>query len=69
MSHKAYGQNKKELNALIEKKFQIFVKNKKKRKTKKEIKHFQELQVSNDEEEKSISGVVESKQILSSSSE
>ena len=39
---KSYGKNNKELNALIEKKIQKFVKNKKRRKTEKELQHFQE---------------------------
>ena len=39
---KSYGQNKKELSILIEKKFQKFVKNKKRMKTEKELQYFQE---------------------------
>ena len=37
---KNYGKSTKELNALIEKKFQKFVKNKKRRKTEKELQYF-----------------------------
>ena len=37
-----YGKSNKELNALIERKFQKNVKNKK-RKTEKELQHFQEM--------------------------
>ena len=40
---KNYGKSNKELNALIEKKFQKFVKNKKRRKTEKKLQHFQEM--------------------------
>ena len=40
---KNYGKSNKELNALIEKKFQKFVKNKKRRKTEKELQHFLEM--------------------------
>ena len=43
---KNYGKSNKELNALIEKKFQKFVKNKKSRKTEKEHQYFQEMQIS-----------------------
>ena len=43
-----HGKSNKELNALIEKKFQKFVKNKKMRKTEKEHQHFQEIQISDD---------------------
>ena len=35
-----HGKSKKELNALIEKKFQKFIKTKKRRKTEKELHHF-----------------------------
>ena len=67
-----YEGNNKELNAIIEKKIQKFVKNKKKRKTEKEVQHFQEMQISEDESRKSVSSFtesVESGEILSSSSE
>ena len=37
---KNYGKSNKELNTLIEKKFQEFVKNKKRSKTEKELQHF-----------------------------
>ena len=40
---KNYGNSKKELNALIEKKIQKFVKKKKRRKTEKLLQHFQEM--------------------------
>ena len=43
---KNYGKSNKELNALFEKKFHKFVKNKKRRKTEKELQHFQEMQIS-----------------------
>ena len=43
---KAYRKSNKELNILIEKKFQDFVKNKKKRERGKELQHFQEMQIS-----------------------
>ena len=42
------GKSNKELNALIEKKFQKFVKNKKRKKTEKELQHFQEMPISDD---------------------
>ena len=45
---KNYGKSNKELNALIEKKFQKFVKKKKRRKTEKELQHFQKMQISDD---------------------
>ena len=57
---KNYGKSNKELNALIKKKFQEFVKNKKRRKTEKELLHFQEMQISDDERKKSISSFAES---------
>ena len=69
---KNYGKSNNELNALIDKKFQTFVKNKKRRKTEKELQHFQEMQISDDESKKSISSLaesVESGEISSSSSE
>ena len=47
-----YGKSNKELNALVEKKFQKFVKNKKRRKTEKELQHFQEMQISDDKSKK-----------------
>ena len=67
-----YGRNNKELNALIEKKFLKFVKNKKRRKTEKKVEHFQEMQISGDESKKNISSFaesVESGDISSSTSE
>ena len=52
---------KKKLNALNENKVQKFVKNKKRRKTDKELKHFKQLQISDyDEDKKSIFSVAES---------
>ena len=54
---KIYGKSNKELNALIEKKFQKFVKHKKRRKTEKELQHFQEMQISDDEGKKSVSSL------------
>ena len=56
---KNYAKNNKELNALIEEKLQKFVKNKKKRKTEKELQHFQEMQITDDESKKSISSFAE----------
>ena len=44
-----YGRINKELNALIEKKIQKFDKNNKRRETEKELQHFQEMQISDDE--------------------
>ena len=55
-----YKKSKKELNALIEKIFQNFVKNKKKMKTETELQHFQELQISDNKSKKSISNFAES---------
>ena len=69
---KNYGKSNKYLNAVIEKKFQKFVKNKKRRKTEMELQHFQEMQISDDKSKKSISSFiesVESKEISASSSE
>ena len=45
---KNYVKINNEPNALIEKKFMKFVKNKKRRKTEKELQYFQEMQVSDD---------------------
>ena len=42
-SVKTYGKSNKEINALIEKRFQMFVKNKKRMKIEKELQHFQEM--------------------------
>ena len=42
---KSYGKSNEELNALIEKKFQKFVKNKKRGKTEKALLYFQEMQI------------------------
>ena len=71
-SFRNYGNNNKRLNALIEKKFPKFVKNKKRRKIEKDIQHFQEMRISKDESKKSISSLaksVESGEISFSSSE
>ena len=57
---KSYGKNNKKLNALIEKKFQKFVKNKRRSKTENELQHFQEMQHSDDESKMSISSCAES---------
>ena len=57
---KNYGKSNKELNDLIEKKFHEFIENKKRRETKKELQHFQEMQISDDEDTKSISSFAES---------
>ena len=65
---KSYGKSNNELNALIEKKFQKFVR----RKTEKELQHFQEIQISDDESKKRISNIadsVESGEISAFSSE
>ena len=67
-----YGKSNKELNALIKKKCQKFVKNKKRMKIEKELQHFQEIQISDDKDKKSISSFAESViiiEISSSSSE
>ena len=72
IAFKNYGKRNKELNGRIEKKFQKFVKNKKRRKTEKALQHFQKRQISDDESKKSISSFaesVESGEILASSSE
>ena len=69
---KNYGKSNKELNSLIEKNFQKLVKNKKRRKTEKELKHFHKMQVIDNESKKSISRLaesVESTEISASSSE
>ena len=67
-----YGTSNKELNALIEKKFQKYVKNKKRRKTEKELQHFQKMQISDSGSKKSVSSFeesVEDGEISSSGSE
>ena len=71
-SLKTLGKSNKELNAIIEKKFQTFVKNTKRRKTENELHHFQEIQISDNESKKNVSSLAESMEsgeILSSSSE
>ena len=72
MNFLTYGKSNKELNALIEKKFQKFVKNKKRKKTEIQLEHFQEIPISDDESKTNISSLVqsvESGQISASSSE
>ena len=67
-----YRKSNKELNALIEKKFQKFFKAKKRRKTEIELQHFQEMQISDSESKKSVSSFaesVESGEVSSSGSE
>ena len=49
---KNYGKSNKEFNALIEKKFQKFVNNRKRRKREKELQHLQDIQISNNDSEK-----------------
>ena len=69
---KTYGKSDKELNTLIEKKFQKFVQNKKRRKTEKELQQFQEIHISDNERKISISSFaksVESREVSSSSFE
>ena len=51
-SFKTYRKSNKELYILIEKKFQKFLKNKKRRKTEKELQHFQVMQISDDEKKR-----------------
>ena len=71
-SFRTYVKSNKELNVLIKKKFQKFVKNKKRWKTEKELQHFQEMQSSDNERKNSVSSLeesVESGEISSSSSE
>ena len=68
---KTYRKSNKELNAPIEKKVLKCVKNKIRRKTEKELQHFQEMQISDDESKKSVFSIaesVESGEISSSSS-
>ena len=55
-----YEKINKEFNALIEKKFQKFVQNKKRRRTEKELQHFQEMKISDDKNKKSVSSLAES---------
>ena len=69
---KNYGMSNKELNALIEKKFQKFVETNKRRKTEKELQHFYEMQILDDKSMKSIFSFAErvgSGEISASSSE
>ena len=68
---KTYRKNNKQLNPLIDKKFQKLVTNKKRWKIEKEPQHFQEMQISDNKDEKSVSSLVESMErgeILSSNS-
>ena len=53
-NNNAYGKSNKKMIPLVEKKFQKFVKNKKRRKTEKELQNFQELQIYNDEVKKCL---------------
>ena len=65
-------KSNKELNVLIEKRFQKFVTKKKRGKTEKELQHSQEIQIFDNESKKSVSDLVESVEsgeISSSSSE
>ena len=57
---KNYRKSNKKLNALIQKKFQKFVKDTKKRKTEKELPHCLEMQILDDESKKSTSSFAES---------
>ena len=69
---KSCRKSNNELNTQIEKKFQKFIKNKKRRKTEKEPKNFQDTQLSDIVSKKIVSSVVESVEsgeILCSSSE
>ena len=59
-SFRNYGKSIKELNALIEKKLQNLVRNKKRRKTEKKLQYFQEMQIVDDESKKSVSSFAES---------
>ena len=67
-----FRKSNKELNALIEKKIQKNLENKKRRNTVKEFQHFQEMQISDNETKRSVSSLaesVESGEILSYSYE
>ena len=55
----SYAFRNKELNALIEKKSQKIVKNKKRIKTEKKLQHFQEMQISDNESKKCVSRLAE----------
>ena len=69
---KTYRKSNKVFNALMEKKFQKFVKYKKRRNTLKEVQHSQKIQISDDESKTKILSLaesVESGEISSSSSE
>ena len=57
---KVYLWSKKELNAMIAKKFQKLVKNKKRRKIEKELQYFQEQKIFKNKDQKSVSSVTES---------
>ena len=52
-----------ELNAVIEQKLKKNVKNKKRRKTEKELQHFQDRLISDDEDTKNVSSMTESVEI------
>ena len=67
----SYQKSNNELNVLNEKIFQILVEKKKRMKTEKELQHFQDMQISDNESKKSIFSLaesVESGEILSSTS-
>ena len=57
---KNYRKSNKKLNALIGKKLHKYVKIKKRRKTEKELQHFQNMKISDDKSEKSVSRFAES---------
>ena len=59
-SLKNYGKSNKELNALIERKFQKFMKNKKRRGKEKKLQHFEEMQISDVKSKRSVSSLTES---------
>ena len=54
-----YGKSNKKINALIENKIKS-LKNKKRRKTEKELQYFQGIQISDDKSKKSVTSVAES---------
>ena len=58
--HKASGFSNRKLYALIEKKLKIFVKNKKRMKTEKELQHFQDIQLLDNKSKQSIINIAES---------
>ena len=56
-NYKSYRKSIIELNAIIEKKFEKFFKNKEREKTEKKFHHFLDLQISYDESKKSGSSL------------